>query len=223
MYSSEEDKTAEIAGQFTDRVVYRPFDGYAAQKRYALSLATGDWVLSVDADERVTPELKDEILAAIESPDEYDGFSIPRKNFVRNQWIRHGGNYPDHQFRLFRRDGAGVTERLVHEGFTIPGKRGYLKQPLLHYTLPEIRHMLKKNVDYARYEALEKQHRRKSGALDFALRPPLAFFKKYILAGGFLDGWIGFIFSLIHAINKAQVEMYLWELQHPLRDRGTAE
>jgi glycosyltransferase involved in cell wall biosynthesis len=216
VYSKDDDATAEIARRYTSEVHFREFDGYANQKRASLERATREWVFSIDADERVTPELRSEIIQTISSDTQSNGFYVPRKNYVRNKWIRHGGNYPDHQFRLFRREGAKVTQRLVHEGFEIAGKRGHLKSPMLHYTVPEIRHMLQKNVDYARYEALEKRDRRKAGILDFAIRPPLAFIKKYFLAGGFLDGWVGFIFSLIHAVNKLQVLMYLWELQHPV-------
>ncbi|MDT8325237.1 MAG: glycosyltransferase family 2 protein, partial [Bacteroidota bacterium] len=138
--STREDATMEIAARYTPMVEFRAFDGYAAQKQYALDRASRDWVLSLDADERVTPELRAEILSVIERTDAADGYTVPRKNHFRDKWLRHGGWYPDRQLRLFRRERTQLTDRLVHEGFEVRGSRGELQGPLLHYTLPHVRH-----------------------------------------------------------------------------------
>ncbi len=212
--SSREDATMKIASHYTPHVEFRTFDGYAAQKQYALDRATKHWVLSLDADERVTPELREEIMAVRERSDAADGYTVPRKNHFRDKWLRHGGWYPDRQLRLFRREKTRLTDRLVHEGFEVRGSRGELQGALLHFTLPNVRHMLRKNLTYSLYEAREKRGRRRVGAMDFLFRPPLEFAKKYLLQRGFLDGWEGFVVAAIHALNKMQVLLQLWEMQH---------
>jgi glycosyltransferase involved in cell wall biosynthesis len=217
--SHTDDRTMDIARQYTALVQHRPFAGYASQKQFALDLATKDWVLSIDADERVTEELRREMEAVLTTDGPADGYSVPRKNHFREKWLRHGGWYPDRQLRLFRRAHTRLTDRLVHEGFNVRGTRGELTAPLLHYTLPHVRHMLQKNLSYSLYEAREKQSRRRIGAMDFIFRPPLEFGKKYLLQRGFLDGWEGFIVAAIHAMNKMQVLLQLWELQY----RGSEE
>ncbi|MCZ7555687.1 MAG: glycosyltransferase family 2 protein [Bacteroidia bacterium] len=211
--SSRADRTEEIARFYATRVEFREFQGYAPQKQYALDLATCEWVLSLDADERATSELRDEILRVTTDTGACDGYTIPRKNYFNDIWLRHGGWYPDRQLRLFRKSATVVTNRLVHEGFDVRGRRGELQSPMLHYTLPRVRRLLRKNLDYALYEAREKATRRRIGVLDFLLRPPIEFLKKYVFQRGFLDGWEGYIVALIHASNKLNVLIYLWEMQ----------
>ncbi|MBR9975593.1 MAG: glycosyltransferase family 2 protein [Bacteroidetes bacterium] len=216
----EEDATMDIAREFTDKVSFHPFEGYARQKAHALSLCTRPWVLSIDADERVSDALREDIRRVLSSADAADGYLLPRRNHFHGRWIRHGGWYPDSQLRLFRKERARLTERLVHEGFEVEGTRASLEGHLLHYTLPRVRHMLRKNLDYALFEAREKAPRRRVGVLDFIIRPPVEFFKKYVLQRAFLDGWEGFIISVIHAANKQQMLVYLWEIQHRGTDGG---
>lgn len=211
--SEQQDDTMEIARRYTSHVMYHAFGGYAAQKQFALEQATQPWVLSLDADERVTPELREEISAVLDADGPADGYSMPRRNHFRKKWLRHGGWYPDRQMRLFRRSRAHLTDRLVHEGFEVEGNLGELHAPLLHYTLPHVRHMLMKNASYALFEAREKRDRRRVIAADFLLRPPLEFLKKYFLQRGFLDGWEGFIVAVIHASNKLHVQLHLWDMQ----------
>ena len=218
LHSGRADNTAAIAGEFTDQVIFREFDGYASQKQAALDKATLSWVLSIDADERVTSQLQEEILSTIASTDTAEGYRIPRRNFFHGKWIRHGGWYPDRQLRLFRRNRVSITDRLVHESFLIEGSCERLHSPLLHFTLPSIRHMLGKNLDYSLFEAREKQNRRRITVFDFIIRPPYEFFRKYLLARGFLDGWEGLVIAVIHTLNKVQVLLYLWELQRLRQD-----
>ncbi len=220
--SSRADRTEEIARTFATHVEFHEFSGYAAQKQFALDRASLPWVLSLDADERATPELREEILRVISSPEALDGYTIPRKNYFNDVWLRHGGWYPDRQLRLFRRDKTRVTDRLVHEGFEVEGSRGELTAPMLHFTLPRVRRLLRKNLDYSLFEAREKAARRRIGALDLLCRPPLEFLKKYVLQRGFLDGWEGLIVALIHATNKLNVFIYMWEMQRRGGDGGEA-
>lgn len=218
--SQQEDATMSIAKEFTPHVSFRSFDGYASQKAFALSSCTRPWVLSLDADERVSEELREDIRRVLAGEQTKNGYYIPRRNHFHGRWIRHGGWYPDNQLRLFRREQTRLTERLVHEGFEVEGERGYLNGHLLHYTLPRVRHMLRKNLDYSLFEAREKQHRRRVTILDFAVRPPLEFLKKYLFQRAFLDGWEGLIISVIHAANKLQMLVYLWEIQYRGTDGG---
>ena len=127
------DRTFEIASGFTDRVLCEPWEGYATARRHAIAAAESEWILSIDADERVTPELRAEIEACLTAP-ESDGYMIPRKAFFLGRWIKHCGWYPGYVIRLFRKDRARVTEKLVHEGIRVDGKVGTLENHILHYT-----------------------------------------------------------------------------------------
>ena len=116
------DKTVQIAHEFTDKVSVRPWPGFAAQKNFAIDQATGDWILSLDADERVTPELRDRVRAILKDKSAVDGYSIPRRNIFWGAWVRHGGLYPDYQLRLFRRSAGRFVENAVHESVTVSGR-----------------------------------------------------------------------------------------------------
>jgi glycosyltransferase involved in cell wall biosynthesis len=117
--SGSTDRTVEIAKRYTDKVFIRKWEGYAPQKQFAIDQATCDWILSLDADERVSPELKDEILKILESETEFDGFYIPRRNFFLGKWIKSCGWYPNYQLRLFKKGKAKVTQRKVHENLSL--------------------------------------------------------------------------------------------------------
>ena len=126
------DKTALVAREFTDHVHVRPWPGFAAQKNFGLDQATGDWILSVDADERVTPELRARIEAVLRADGPADGYSVPRKNIFWGRWVRHGRLYPDWQLRLFRRGRGRFADREVHESVRVEGRVARLDAPLLH-------------------------------------------------------------------------------------------
>src|SRR5204862_5525407 len=113
--AESDDKTATIAREFTDRVVVRPWPGYAAQKNTALDLATGDWTLSLDADEIVSAELAADIARVLEADGPADGYAVPRRNIFWGRWVRHGGLYPDWQVRLFRLGPGPVGTRAAHQ------------------------------------------------------------------------------------------------------------
>ena len=106
-----QDKTAQIAREFTDRVIVRPWPGFAAQKNFGLAEASGDWILSLDADEQVSPELREEIQRVLDVDGPHDGYRVPRRNLFGGQWVRHGGLWPDWQLRLFRRGRGRFVER----------------------------------------------------------------------------------------------------------------
>jgi len=217
--SSRSDRTMEIAEHYATQVQFRDFDSFAGQKQFALDLATREWVLSLDADERVTSELRDEITRILVSAEAKDGYTIPRKNFYAGTWLRHGGWYPDRQLRLFRKSAVRLIERLVHESFHVRGSVGELHTHMLHYTLPDIGHLLRKNLKYSSLEALEKHKKHRVGPATVLLRPPLEFLLKYFIRGGFLDGWAGFVVATIHSMNKMQMLLQMWEMQRRQGER----
>ncbi len=213
------DRTVEIAREFTPKVLQRKWEGYASQKRFALEQATHEWVLSLDADERVSPELKDEILRTIVSGTAYNGFRIPRRSFFLNRWIKSCGWYPGYQLRLFRRSATTMIDRLVHEGFEVDGSIGTLTGDIIHYTHPTVAETIRKVNEYSTLQAMEKYKKRKVTVFGLIFRPFIAFLQMAIGKGGFRDGAHGIMVSMIHAITYSLTTMKMWELQHPPRER----
>ncbi|MBA4392093.1 MAG: glycosyltransferase family 2 protein [Desulfobacca sp.] len=187
--SGSQDRTQEVARQFTDQVFQEPWQGFARQKNLAQDKARGPWILNVDADERVTPELQDEILSVIQKESVYGGFKIPRKNFFCGQWIRHGGWYPNYQLRLYLKESGSFAQREVHEQVVVNGQCGTLKAPLEHFTYHSISDYLKRMDRYSELSA--KQYLtegKKVSWPEILFRTKYTFFKMYILQRGFLDG-----------------------------------
>jgi glycosyltransferase involved in cell wall biosynthesis len=206
------DKTVQVAREFTDRIWVRPWPGFAAQKNFALDQATGEWVLSLDADERVTPELKEEIKAVIARGEPADGYAIPRKNIFWGAWVRHGRLYPDYQRRLFRRGGGRFVERAVHESVEIRGSVGRLEAPLLHQSYRSLEEFLERSNRYSTLAAQEwiRQGQRAT-PLDLVLRPVGRFLSMYLLHRGFLDGWRGFLLAGLYAHYVFLRTAKVWE------------
>lgn len=215
--SESADRTVEIAKRYTDKVFIRKWEGYASQKAFSLEKANNEWVLSLDADERVSPELRDEIRDLDFSM--ADGFYIPRRNYFLNKVIRSCGWSPDYQLRLFKKSKTKVTLRQVHEGFTVDGKRGHLKGELVHYTHTSITATLQKINEYSTLEAEEKSARIHVNGVKIFFKPLWAFFQHFIMRGGFRDGVHGLMVSIIHAMTKTQVYMKIWEMQHAREKR----
>jgi glycosyltransferase involved in cell wall biosynthesis len=211
--SESNDKTVELAKQFTDKIFIRKWEGYVLQKKFALSLARNEWVLSLDADERITPELKDEILKL--SPGEYSGFKIRRKNFLMDKEITSCGWEKDYQLRLFRKDKTNLNERLVHEKFITEGKIGTLKNAMLHYTFSSFDEYLSKINYYTSLKAQELfgKKNRVNGWTIFS-HTVSAFFAFFIIRRGFKDGVYGLIISLLHSVSTMMNYIKLWELQN---------
>jgi hypothetical protein len=210
VHSSHADATADIALTYTERVLFHPFESFSKQRAFALSLARCEWVLIVDADERILPALRDEIRARLASPGDAAGFLIPRRGYFLGKWLRYGGWYPDYQLRLCRRDRVSITGRQVHEGAVVEGPVDRLQQPMDHFTDPTIHHHLSKNLEYTRLEALER--RKRVRALDLVLHPIAAFLRTYIGLSGWRDGMHGLAAALIHAAYNLQQYLYMWEL-----------
>lgn len=202
--SESTDATREIAARHGARVFSRAFTDYADQRNAALEKARGDWVLFLDADEVVTPELGREIqriVARAWDPGDSVAYAIPFRNFLGTRWIRHGGLYPDYHVRLFRRE-LGMFRGRIHETLQIEGPRGRLRATIDHFTYRDAHHLLDKVERYAPQEGRARARAGESRWL-LLLRVPFRFFQVYVLRQGFRDGKLG----LFHATALTR---YAW-------------
>jgi glycosyltransferase involved in cell wall biosynthesis len=194
------DRTVEIARRFTPRVVVRPWPGFAVQKAFALGLATQPWVLSLDADEQVTPELRAEISSVLERDGPLDGYHVPRRNFFLGRWIRHGTWYPDHQLRLFRRDRATFPAVNVHESASVDGRLGHLRGALLHRSYEGIADFVDRANRYSTLAARDLASRgARPSAAAMILDPLGRFASMYLWHRGFLDGRRGLVLAVLYS------------------------
>ena len=190
------DKTVEIAKESGAVVSQREFPGHVDQKNHALSLTTHDWVLSIDADEAVTDELKAEIVELLKRDDLKAGYKMPRKCFYLGKWIIHSGWYPDYNIRFVDKTRAKWGGTDPHDKLMLEGETGTLKGDLLHYPYNDLAHhftTINKYTSIAADRLFKKG--KKAGIADITIRPFLIFFKKFILKLGFLDGLQGFVIS----------------------------
>jgi len=195
-----EDGTAEIAQRFGAKVFQEPWRGFARQKNLAIDKAIGPWILSLDADERVTPSLREEIKKKLSQENEYSGYYIARKNYFCGQWIRHGGWYPDYTLKLFQKSEGHFQDRAVHEKVVVNGNVGYLEHPLEHFTYRSIPDFLSRLESYSRLAAQELPAKKKwSISYSLCLRPLYTFLNMYLFRGGILDGSAGFFLAISYA------------------------
>jgi glycosyltransferase involved in cell wall biosynthesis len=234
------DRTLEIARSFGAQVFVEEWKGYAAQKNSAIAKCTGDWVLSLDADEEVEPQLAQEIRNLLCDEDDKeepgghqsslimgrplplpkakrdshpDGYFIPRKNFFLERWIKHGGFWPDFKLRLFRCGTARFDERPVHETVRLAGCAGRLQGALLHRAYPTLEGYIAQMNRYSSLGAdLAVSGRKRDFSLvDIVLRPALTFIYNYFLRFGFLDGREGLLLHLYHSVYVSWKYAKAWE------------
>lgn len=208
------DKTVEIAREFTDRIWVRPWPGFAAQKNFALDQTGGEWVLSLDADERVTAELRAEIEGVLRANGPADGYAVPRRNFFWGAWVSHGGLYPDWQLRLFRRGRGRFVEHPIHESVQVHGTVARLTEPLLHQSYRSLEEFVQRSNRYSTLAAQQwLASGRQVGLADLVLRPLGRFASMYILKRGVLDGWRGLFLAILYAHYVFLRTAKVWELQ----------
>ena len=208
------DGTLEIVKSFSE-VKYEvcEWKGYAATKQYGLTLTSNDWILWIDADEAVTPQLQHELNEFKISSPLNDAYSVPRKAYFLGRWIKHSGWYPGRVIRLFNKNAAGFNQNSVHEGLIVKGAAGKLNFDLDHYTDPSIKHYFEKFNNYTTLAAAELFDKgEKSRLTDLIVRPAFLFFKMYVLRMGFLDGLQGFILSVFSSAYVFTKYCKLWEL-----------
>jgi len=193
------DDTVSIAKRFTDRVVVRAWAGDVDQKNYAASLAGNDWILSVDADERVTPELAAEIRGTMAMP-AAAAYKLPRVTWHLGRWIRATDWFPDYQVRLYDRRHARWVGRYVHEAMSVEGATHTMRGELQHFPYRSISDHLETIDRYTTYAARQMHERgERAGFLRIAAHPPLAFLRNYLAKGGIREGSAGLIVSAMNA------------------------
>lgn len=212
--SGSTDDTVALARQYTDRVFVRDWPGYAAQKNVAAALASHDWILSVDADERVTAALATEVRATLATGPADAAFRMPRVTWHLGRWIRSTDWYPDHQVRLYNKHRARWTGAHVHEAVSMDGTLGTLTHELQHYAYRDIADHLETIDRYTTLAARQmREQGRRAGLTQMAGHPPLAFLRNYIARGGVRDGSVGFVISAMNAYYVFLKFAKLWELQ----------
>lgn len=194
--SHSTDRTPEIARDCGARLIDRDWPGYGEQRQFALEQASNDWVLSLDADEVVTPGLAEEIRAL---DFRYDGYQVARPVWYMGRWIKHGVWYPGYVTRLVHKDRARVTGESVHEALIVDGRTGRLRNDLLHYSYRDIDHHLDTINSFTTISADEMAARgKRAGVARLALYPFMEFVRCYVWKRGFLDGYPGFQVALLH-------------------------
>jgi len=197
--SGSADKTVSICREYGARVYEDAWLGYGKQKNLCAGRAENAWILNVDADERITPELKDEMQRAVEDGAKA-GWFVARKNYFGARWIKHCGWYPDYNLRLYRKDKGSFNEPGVHEAVTVDGPTGRLKNPLVHRTYRDITDYFARMQRYSTLAAEElKSKGKRAGVAGILLRPCFTFLKMYVLKLGFLDGATGLTLSMLYA------------------------
>ena len=214
--SGSGDATVQLAQQAGARVVQTAdWPGYGPQVARGFSLAASDWVLSLDADERISTALRDEVLAALRSG-AHDGYRIPRLSEFCGRFIHHGGWRPDYTLRLGRRARSGFTDHFLHAHMTVDGSVGALKQSLIHFSYPNLHDVLEKLDRYSSGNARDMHSAGKRGSMFKAVTHGLmAFLRTYLVRLGFLDGQHGLMLAIYNAEYTYYKYIKLMHLQSP--------
>jgi glycosyltransferase involved in cell wall biosynthesis len=196
--SNSTDATVEIARRYTERVIQVPFDGFGKLRNDVIGQLTGDWIFSLDADERCTEAAAAEIRRTIADPHAADAYFVPRRNFFFGRWIRHSGWYPDYrQPQLFRRGRLRYTEDAVHETYVLDGRIGKLAEPIAQVPFRDLAQVLHKMQRYSTLGVARLEGRGRRPSMAAALgHGAAAFLRHYVFRAGFLDGWAGFLIAL---------------------------
>lgn len=215
--SGSTDKTVEICKQFTSHVFETDWQGFGIQKQRALEKATGNWVLSLDADETISLQLRAEIETAMQSS-EFNGYKIPFLSNYCGKQIKHSGWYPDYHLRLFRKDAGKFSNDVVHEKIFIQGQIGFLKSPVLHDSYTDLNEVLVKINHYSSLQAQKLFERSATSSLSKAIfRALWKFIQTYLVKAGFLDGKHGLMLAISSAEGVYYKYLKLLELQNKCR------
>jgi glycosyltransferase involved in cell wall biosynthesis len=209
------DHTLEICAKYTPHVYSRAWQGYAQAKNAALELATGDWILSLDADERASDGLHAEIATLQRQPMTTcaNGYAVPRRNYLWGRWLRYGGLYPDYQLRLFKRGEGSFKAQRVHESVAIDGRIERLQSPIEHHSYQGISDVIQRLDRYTNLAALDLWDQgRPFRCTALVLRPLGRFLRNYMLKQGFRDGIPGLIMAVSYAYSVFVREAKCWEM-----------
>ena len=211
--SGSTEGTADIARATRATVVVREWPGYVEQKNHAATLAANDWILSLDADERIPPALAGEIQGVLRQEPAARAYRIPRVTFHLGRWIRTTDFYPDFQTRLYDRRAARWRGKYVHESVTADGPVGRLEHQIEHYSYRDLRDHLDRINHYTSLAARQMHEAgRRSGPLHLLVHPPAAFIRNYVLRRGFTDGTAGLLLSMVNSYSVFLKFAKLWEL-----------
>jgi (heptosyl)LPS beta-1,4-glucosyltransferase len=210
--SRTSDKTEEVVKSFLVKYKSVEWKGFSETKKYGVSLASNDWILWIDADEALTPELSKEIIVFKKAPPRFDAYTFPRKANFLGKWIMHSGWYPGRVARLFNKNKISFSDNDVHEHLVINSQSGKFKNDIEHYTDPTIQHYFEKFNNYTSLAAEELFKKGKSFSItDIIIRPIAIFIKMYILKRGFLDGIQGFILAVFSSAYVFTKYCKFWE------------
>ena len=199
--SGSQDDTRQIAWEHGATVFEIEWSGFGAAKAYGVDKATGEWILSLDADEAVSEELAQEIQLILRGETDFHGFDMPRKTRFLGRWIKHCGWYPDRVLRLFLKSRGKFDNARVHEKVILDGRMGHLSGELLHYSYPSLEHYLDKSNRYTTLGAEEAYRKgRRTTWFDLVIRPLVSFIAHYVSRQGFRDGREGFLVSVLSSL-----------------------
>ena len=219
--SGSSDATADLARAAGARVIVTDWPGYGPQQNRAIDASHGDWIYSLDADERITPVLAADIRAAIAAA-EFDVFDVPRRSLFVHRFMRHSGWWPDRTRRLFKRDSARFTTHVIHANLATERPVGHLGAPMTHYSYRDLASVLEKMNRYSSGSARDLHERGKRGSLRSAIAHGLwAFMRTYVVKRGFLDGAEGFMVAVVNAETSYYKHLKLREIAlagQPYRD-----
>ncbi len=208
------DNTLEIAGKYPVKILQHPFENYSVQRNWATDQAANNWILMLDADERITPELAREIPQLLQGTPTHHAYEIFRNNYFMGERVRFSGWQNDRVVRLFNREHCRYSAKSVHEELVVPGGKGKLKYKIIHYTYKDLPHYLEKWDNYTWLSARDKAARTKKVTLfHLALKPMVRFLKQYFLKLGILDGKVGFTISCLAASSVFMRYLKIWRLK----------
>ena len=211
--NSSTDQTLKIAKKYTSRIFIRPNNPMLnVNKNFGFSKAKNEWILSLDADERVSPKLREEVKSIINKDQSSDGYWIPRKNIIFGKWIKHTGWYPDYQLRLFKKGKGKFEEKHVHEMIKLDGESEKLESPIIHYNYENISQFLQKTLLYAANEADQLIEKGYIFSWQDSIRfPAKEFVSRFFAREGYKDGLWGLVLSLLMAFYHLIVFVNIWE------------
>lgn len=221
--SHSTDRTVEIARRYTDRVIAQTWLGYVAQKNFALEKATGEWVLCLDADEEVSPELAEEIRGIVRGGGAADGWSMPRRTRYLGRWIKHGGWYPDRKLRLIRKGRGRWGGADPHDKLIVDGRVERLRHPINHYNYRDFADQIQTIQKFSDVAVAGLPScNRFACVLKMIFHPPVKFLECYVWKAGFLDGLPGFIIAVASSFYVFVKHVKRWERASSV-DGGGAE
>ncbi|MDD5729645.1 MAG: glycosyltransferase family 2 protein [Candidatus Omnitrophica bacterium] len=215
------DSTLAIVKKYTDKVFIRKWVKEGAHRNYAYSLAKYDYILSLDSDERVTPELKEEIIKLFQEGPKFNGYNIPHRNFIGKYWIEHGGWYPNAKLKMFRRDLFKYEEEAeYHPRAIMEGERFTLKGDIIHLAYRDFKNLFSKLNHQTDFEARKWLRDKRKMSFGFCMMKAISrFIKFYFVKKGRKDGFIGFMMAYVSGLYQLMTYAKYWEMKSNMQEK----